>query len=73
MQLRLGSYLANLMIRNLKFQVGTHKMMLLKPTMMRKQGEGKKSQFKTIGYITFNKGFVEEFITQLDKAYDLNL
>lgn len=42
--------------------------MLLKPTLIKD-----KRKVKHFGYITFNKAFVEDFITQLDKSYDLNL
>jgi DNA-directed RNA polymerase len=28
---------------------------------------------KYMGYVSFNKGFLEDFITQLDKIHDLNL
>ena len=28
---------------------------------------------KFMGYVSFNKGFLEDFITSLDKIHDLNL
>ena len=60
MQVRLGSYLANLMIRNLTFKLGDQKFMLLKPTLVKTDP---KKGYKKMGVITFNKGFIEEFIT----------
>ena len=34
MQVRLGAYLTNLMIKNLKFKCGNQKFMLLKPQLV---------------------------------------
>ena len=74
MQIKLGAYLTNLMCKNLRFRCGNYKFMLLKPHVMRQEkkvkGGGSK---KYIGYIGFNKAFVEDFISELDKSHDLNL
>jgi DNA-directed RNA polymerase len=35
--------------------------------------KGKEGYKKYMGYVSFNKGFVEDFIGQLDKIHDLNL
>jgi DNA-directed RNA polymerase len=45
--------------------------MVLKPTLI---GSTSGSQgFKYTGFINFNKGFIEDFIGELDKIHDLNL
>jgi len=55
------------MSKNLKYKVGKKEFLLLKPENKR---EGKE---KTQGYLVFNKGFVEKFMSELDKIHDLNL
>ena len=70
MQIKVGAYLSNLMVKSLKFKMGNNKFLLLKTQIIK--GMGKNSK-KYIGYVTFNKGFVEQFITELDKIHDLNL
>lgn len=74
MQIKIGAYMTNLMCKNLRFKCGNHKFMLLKPQVTRgaKKVTGAASK-KYIGYITYNKAFVEDFISQLDKSHDLNL
>ena len=76
MQVKVGAYLSNLMCKNLKFKMGNGKFLLLKPQVIKsKEGITYKNNpiKKYVGYITFNKGFVEQFVTQLDKIHDLNL
>jgi hypothetical protein len=67
MQIKIGGFLCNLMCKNLKYFIGKREYMLLKPQIIR---EGNK---KLHGYIKFNKGFVEKFMSELDKIHDLNL
>mmetsp|Transcript_41821 Transcript_41821/g.63943 ORF Transcript_41821/g.63943 Transcript_41821/m.63943 type:complete len:106 (+) Transcript_41821:1862-2179(+) len=55
------------MWQNLKFQIGTREHQLLKPETI---NQGKK---KIHGYLTFNRGFVEKFVSELNKIHDLNL
>ena len=64
-----------MMCKNLKFKMGNSKFLLLKPQLIRsKQNAAKNNPVKKyVGYITFNKGFVEQFITELDKIHDINL
>lgn len=45
--------------------------MLLKPQVVKGSGVYDKSKY--IGFISFNKGFIEDFIGELDKIHDLNL
>jgi DNA-directed RNA polymerase len=33
----------------------------------------KKSKTKEIGYVIFNKSFIEHFISEIDKVHDLNI
>lgn len=35
MKIKVGAFLTNLMCKNLKFQIGTHEYMLLKPSIVR--------------------------------------
>lgn len=72
MQLKVGAYLTNLMCKNLKFKIGNQNFLLLEPQILRKKVQGKTAS-KYVGYITFNKGFIEDFVTQLDKIHDMNL
>jgi len=75
MQIKVGAFLTNLMCKNLKYKVGSHKFLLLKPQVIRgdKKIAGENSPRRYMGYIGFNKSFVETFITELDKIHDLNL
>jgi len=66
-QIKIGGFLTNLMWQNLKFQIGTREHQLLKPETI---NQGKK---KIHGYLTFNRGFVEKFVSELNKIHDLNL
>jgi len=66
-QIKIGGFLTNLMSKNLKYKVGKRELVLLKPQTVR---EGHK---KVQGYLVFNKGFVEKFVSELDKIHDLNL
>ena len=66
-QIKIGGFLSNLMCKNLKYFIGKREYLLLKPQVIR---EGNK---KFHGYIKFNKGFVEKFMSELDKIHDLNL
>jgi DNA-directed RNA polymerase len=45
---------------------------VLKPQVIRQQSPGLKMK-KFMGFVSFNKGFLEDFITSLDKIHDLNL
>lgn len=75
MQLKVGAFLTNLLCKNLKYRIGDQNFLLLQPQVIRdtKNVNGKDSARKYMGYISFNKGFIEEFIGQLDKIHDLNL
>mmetsp|Transcript_7811 Transcript_7811/g.7269 ORF Transcript_7811/g.7269 Transcript_7811/m.7269 type:complete len:185 (-) Transcript_7811:1303-1857(-) len=55
------------MCKNLKYNIGNKSYLLLKPQIVRMQKE------KFLGYIIFNKSFLENFIGELDKIHDLNL
>jgi len=55
------------MSKTLKYKVGKREFLLLKPQTERK------SKVKQQGYLVFNKGFVEKFVSELDKIHDLNL
>ena len=59
--------MSNLMSKNLKYKIGSREYLLLKPQTIR---DGPKKQ---IGYMVFNKSFVEKFVSELDKVHDLNL
>ena len=71
MKVKVGAYLTNLMCKNLKFKIGSHEYMLLKPSILRTNKAGNSP--RQMGYICFNKGFIEEFISELDKIHDLDL
>jgi hypothetical protein len=64
-----------LLCKNLKYKIGDQNFLLLQPQVIRdtQNVKGKDSSRKYMGYISFNKGFIEEFIGQLDKIHDLNL
>jgi DNA-directed RNA polymerase len=66
-QLKIGAFLTNLMCKNLKYKIGQKHYLLLKPQIL------KESTKKYLGYIIFNKSFIENFIGELDKIHDLNL
>ena len=74
MKIKIGGYLTNLMCKNLRFSCGASKFMLLKPTLIRSKNNvpGTKAA-KYIGHISFNRAFVETFVSELDKSNDLNL
>lgn len=73
MQLKVGAFLTNLMCKNLKYKIGSQNFLLLKPQLIRcsPSGAGKASKF--MGYVSFNKAFIEQFIGELDKIHDMNL
>jgi DNA-directed RNA polymerase len=75
MQFKIGAMLTNLMTKTLKFKVGNQSFLLLQPQLTRvgKPTDGNKNVRKYIGYVTFNKAFVEQFVQELDKIHDLNL
>ena len=66
-QLKIGAFLTNLMCKNLKYKIGTKSYLLLKPQII------KEEKMKYMGYIIFNKSFIETFIGELDKIHDLSL
>ena len=68
MRVKIGGFLTNLMIKNLKFFVGSKEMFLLKASKKRSQKD-----FKTTGIIEFDKAFIDKFVQELDKIHDLNL
>ena len=45
--------------------------MLLKPQVVKSSSGHDKAKY--IGFISFNKGFIEDFIGERDKIHDLNL
>lgn len=55
------------MCKNLKYNIGNKSYLLLKPQILRETGK------KYLGYIIFNKSFIETFIGELDKIHDLSL
>lgn len=75
MQLKVGAFLTNLLCKNLKYKIGDQNFLLLQPQVIRDvtHVKGKDSPRKYMGYISFNKGFIEDFVGQLDKIHDLNL
>lgn len=73
MQLKVGAFLTNLMCKNLKYQIGNQSYLLLEPQVIREQFPSKGGSKKYMGYVKFNKAFIEDFIGQLDKIHDLNL
>jgi len=66
-QLKIGAFLTNLMCKTLKYNIGNKSYLLLKAQTLKIQ------QQKFMGYIMFNKSFIETFIGELDKIHDLNL
>ena len=66
-QLKIGAFLTNLMCKNLKYKICTKSYLLLKPQII------KEEKMKYMGYIIFNKSFIETFIGELDKIHDLSL
>jgi DNA-directed RNA polymerase len=66
-QIKIGGFLTNLMCQTLKYRVGKREHFLLQPMKQRKDN------LKQQGFLVFNKGFVEKFISELDKIHDLNL
>lgn len=55
------------MCKNLKYKIGKKSYLLLKPQIL------KETNKKYLGYVIFNKSFIENFIGELDKIHDLNL
>ncbi len=66
-KIKMGAFLTNLMCKNLKYKIGKKSYLLLKPQVL------KESNKKYLGYIIFNKSFIETFIGELDKIHDLSL
>ena len=66
-QLKIGAFLTNIMCKNLKYSIGKKKHLLLKAQVLRQ------SNTKEVGYIIFNKNFIEHFISEIDKVHDLNI
>ena len=66
-KLKVGAFLTNLMCKNLKYKIGKKSYLLLKPQVLKEQHK------KYLGYIIFNKSFIETFIGELDKIHDLSL
>jgi len=64
---KVGAFLTNLMCKNLRYKVGKKSFLLLKPQVLKEQSQ------KYMGYVIFNKSFIENFIGELDKIHDLNL
>jgi hypothetical protein len=63
MQIKVGAFLTNLMCKNLKYKIGKQNFLLLQPTLMRNYNEEKNKNGsklrKTVGYVSFNKAFIE--------------
>ena len=57
LRVKIGGFLTNLMVKNLKFFVGSKEMFLLKANKRRS-----KTDFKTTGIIEFDKAFIEKFV-----------
>jgi hypothetical protein len=55
------------MCKTLKYKIGNKSYLLLKPQLFKDQAT------KYIGYVIFNKSFIETFIGELDKIHDLSL
>lgn len=66
-QLKIGAFLTNIMCKNLKYSVGRKRHLLLRTQVLRQ------SRTKEIGYVLFNKSFIENFISEIDKVHDLNI
>ena len=73
MKIKVGGFLSNLMVKNLKFRIGNHDHMLLKLIKIKMQKKTTDDYKYMQGYITFNRGFIEDFVSELDKIHDLNL
>jgi hypothetical protein len=74
MQIKVGAFLTNLMCKNLKFKLNNHQFLLLKPQVIASGGKVKGADVrKYLGYINFNRSFIDQFISELDKIHDLNL
>lgn len=58
MMLKVGAFLTNLMCKNLQYKIGGQTHLLLQPQVLRDSGT-KKGQSKYMGYIQFNKAFIE--------------
>lgn len=71
MKVKVGAFLTNLMCKNLKFSIGSHEQLLFKPQLVKSSSGHDKAKY--MGFISFNKGFIEDFIGELDKIHDLNL
>ena len=66
-QLKIGAFLTNIMCKNLKYSIGKKKHLLLKAQVLRQ------TKNKEIGYIMFNKSFIDHFVSEIDKVHDLNI
>lgn len=55
------------MCNNLEYKIGKKSYLLLKTQILKEGAQ------KYMGYVLFNKTFIEQFITELDKIHDLNL
>jgi hypothetical protein len=47
--------------------------MLLKPQVFKTKKKTYGGVSKSMGYVLFNRGFIDQFISELDKIHDLNL
>jgi hypothetical protein len=59
MRLKVGAFLTNLMCQNLNFKVGNKNHLVLKPQVV------KESTKKYLGYLIFNKNFIENFVVNI--------
>ena len=66
-QLKIGAFLTNIMCKNLTYTIGKKKHLLLKAQVLQESKE------KEIGYIIFNKSFIDHFVSEIDKVHDLNI
>lgn len=66
-QLKIGAFLTNIMCKNLTYTIGKKKHLLLKAQVLHESRE------KEIGYIIFNKSFIDYFVSEIDKVHDLNI
>lgn len=66
-QMKIGAALTNLMCKTLTYSIGKKKYLLLKPQLMRQD------KTKELGYIVFNKSFIDHFLGEIDKLHDLNI
>ena len=58
-QLKIGAFLTQLMCNTLKYNVGNKSYLLLKPQII------KAEKTKYMGYVIFNKSFIENFIVTI--------